>query len=297
MDVAVLGGGPLARRLAEACVLADYAVRLHSAEVTEAMDAIDAVERSLDGAAGDQSADRLEATTDLEAAVSGVDVVVETVSGGAGRLQERLAAIEEFLGRKTVVAQTAPRVSVTAAAAGLRHPDRAVGLRLPDELDSPLVEVVIADQTTGEHSDRAQAFVAGLDRTPVLVGDGPGAVSTRAVLALEAEAMRLLEQGIAGVEEVDEAVGLGYGHATGPLEQADRAGLGNRLETFEYLHAELGDRFEPPTVLRERVATGTTGMASGEGFYCWEDGEPTEPALAGPDLPRGSHAPDDPASG
>lgn len=293
MDVAVLGASQLGRAIAQVCAVAGHDVHFYDDEANDVMDGIDAIERRLP--AETDAMDRLAGTTGLEAAVADAAVVVETATTDATALQARFADIETVLTRDTLVVSSAVGVSVTASAAGLRHPDRAIGLKFCDPLDAPLVEVVVADQTSRETCDRARSFVQGLDRSPVVVRDTPGVVSTRAALALEAEAMRMVEDEVAGVEAVDAVLQLGFDHANGPLVQADRAGLGNRLETLESLHAELGDRFAPPEILRDLVAAGKTGGPSGEGFYTWENGEPTEPALPAPDIPRRKRVPDDPA--
>ncbi|MEF8784558.1 MAG: 3-hydroxyacyl-CoA dehydrogenase family protein [Haloarculaceae archaeon] len=293
MDVAVLGAGRLGRAVAQVCAVAGHDVHFYDDDANDVMDGIDAIEGRLP--AETAAVDRLSGTTGLEAAVGDADVVVETTTTDATTLQADFADIEADVDRETLIVPGAVGVSVTAAAAGLRHPDRAIGLQFCDPLDTPLVEVVVADQTSQETCDRARSFVEGLDRSPVVVRDAPGVVSTRATLALEAEAMRLVDDGVAGVEAVDDVLELGFDHASGPLAQADRAGLGNRLETLETLHAELGDRFEPPGILRDLVAAGKTGGPSGEGFYVWENGEPTEPALPSPDIPRRESIPDDPA--
>jgi 3-hydroxybutyryl-CoA dehydrogenase len=304
MDVAVLGAGRVGRGVAQVCALAGHDVSLQDDEANVVMDGIDAVERSLgdaveagtlDRTARDDAVDGLDGTTGLEAAVGAADVVVETQGSDAGTLRERFADVEALCGRETLIATGVRAVSVTAAAAGLRHPDRAVGLVFRDPLESPLVEVVVADQTTRETADAAVAFVEGLDRHPILVADEPGEATTRLVLAQEVEAMRLVEAGVASVPAVDEALRLGYDEPAGARERADRAGLDERLATLEALAEDLGPRFEPPAVLRDLVDDGRTGAAAGEGFYVWENGEPVEPALPGPEIPRRSAGPDDPA--
>ncbi|PSQ59031.1 MAG: 3-hydroxybutyryl-CoA dehydrogenase [Halobacteriales archaeon SW_9_67_25] len=302
MDVAVLGAGAAGRAIAQLCAVAGHPVSLHDGTAAAAMDGIDTVEQRLDAAvdtrgreAGTRASavENLQATTGLEAAVADADVVLETATTESGALQKRFADIEDHTDRETLLVPTTG-VAVTAAAAGLRHPDRAVGMRFQDPLKRPLVEVIVAEQTSRETFERATAFVDGIDRSPVAVRDVPGAVATRTVLALEVEAMRLVEDGVAGVEAVDDAVRLGHDHPVGPLESADRAGLDRRLETLESLGSELGARFDPPELLRELVSAGTTGTAAGEGFYVWEDGQPTEPAVAISDLPGRERGPDDP---
>lgn len=289
MDVAVLGAGERGRDLAGVCAVAGHTVSLYDADANAAMDGVDAIEGWVPAGA----LDRVGATTGIEAAVADAAVVVETVTGDAAALQEEFAAIEEAAPRDALLATAVPDVSVTAGAAGLRHPDRALGLRYRALADVALVEVVVADQTGREACERAQSFVTGLDRSPVLVRDSPGAAATRLALALEAEAMRLVGEGVAGVDAADDALALGYDHPMGPLEAADRAGLDDRLETLEYLAGALGDRFDPPALLGERVAAGALGRTTGEGFYVWEDGEPTEPAVPAPELTR-ADGPDDP---
>lgn len=293
MHVAVLGADRLGRAVAQVCAVAGHEVSLHDDEANVVMDGIDAIEGRLPD--DSDAVDRLSGTTGLEAAVGDAGAVVETGTTDTTALQGKLADLEPMLDRETLVALAASGASVTAAAAGLRHPDRAIGLQFRDPLDAPLVEVVVADQTSQATADSARSFVDALDRTPVVVRDAPGVVSTRATLALEAEAMRLVEDEVAGVAAVDDVLELGFDHASGPLEQADRAGLDNRLDALKQLHTELGERFAPPEALRELVAAGKTGGPRGEGFYVWENGEPVDPALPDPDIPRRDEVPDDPA--
>ena len=68
---------------------------------------------------------------------------------------------------------------------------------------------------------------------------------------------------------IDRAMELGYRHPTGPLRSTDLVGLDVRLAIAEHLAANLGDRFTPPALLREKVARGELGRKTGKGFYDW----------------------------
>jgi 3-hydroxybutyryl-CoA dehydrogenase len=103
------------------------------------------------------------------------------------------------------------------------------------------------------------------------VHDAPGFASSRLGVALGLEAIRMLEQGVASADDIDAAMTLGYKHPVGPLRLTDIVGLDVRLGIAEYLHAELGDRFEPPALLRRLVAEGKLGRKSGQGFFTWEE--------------------------
>ena len=81
----------------------------------------------------------------------------------------------------------------------------------------------------------------------------------------------MLEAGVASAEDIDKAMKLGYGFPMGPLELTDLVGLDVRLSIAEYLHSELGEAFDPPQVLRDKVAAGDLGKKSGKGFYDWTD--------------------------
>jgi 3-hydroxybutyryl-CoA dehydrogenase len=304
MKIAVLGAGHLGRDVAQVAADAGHAIRLHDGDANTVMDAIDDVERRMGDAvdAGDitrsdreEILEQIDATTGLEAAVADAEVVIETASLDASALQARFADLEEVVDRDAIVATTAEGVSITAAAAGLRHPDRAIGLRLSDPLQTPVIEVVVADQTVAETLERVESLVESLDRIAAVVADHPGVVSTRLALIAEVEAMRVLDDAIATVPDVDDAIALRHDLPMGPLERADRAGLDRRLTVLEYLAEQLGQRFAPPQVLYDLVEAGHTGADSGTGFYEWENGEPTTSALPDPEVVERIAGPDDPA--
>lgn len=297
MNVGVLGAGELGRGIAQVCARGGHQVGLHDEEATEVMDGIDAIERAMtdDDREHSPAADRLDGTTDLDGVVSGADVIVETRPVDGDVLRSTFATVEDLATREALIATARETGRVTAAAAGLQHPGRAVGLYFFAPLAVALVEVIAADQTTPESADRAVAFVESIDHRPVLARDVPGAVTRRLTLAQEVEAMRLVNDGVTGVADVDDALASAYDLAVGPLERADRAGLDARLAALETLTEAIGDRFDPPPVLRDLVAAGHTGLDSGEGFYEWENGEPAGSALPDPEIPHTTA--DEPSSG
>ncbi len=133
-----------------------------------------------------------------------------------------------------------------------------------------LVEVVTHPRAAAGAVERAVALARALGKEPIVVHDSPGFASSRLGLALGLEAMRMLEQGVASAEDIDKAMELGYHHAMGPLKLTDLVGLDVRLAIAEYLHRTLEQaQFEPPRILREKVAKGELGKKTGKGFYTW----------------------------
>ena len=88
-------------------------------------------------------------------------------------------------------------------------------------------------------------------------------------VAIALEAMRMVQEGVATEEDIDTAMTLGYRHPVGPLKTPDTVGLAVRLASAEHLARELGPRFEPPQLLRDKVAAGELGRKTGRGFYDW----------------------------
>ncbi|MFB6139586.1 MAG: 3-hydroxyacyl-CoA dehydrogenase family protein [Halosimplex sp.] len=306
MDVAVLGAGAAGRGIAQICAAAGHGVTLHDEDVNAVMDAVDAVEAALSDAvpagdlaadARDDAVDRIEATTGLESAVAAADLVLEATEADRAARRELFADVEAAVDADPLIATTGGSVSVTAVAAGLRNPGRAVGLHFVDPPTGSLVEVVVAEQTAEPTREAAVSFVEGLDREAVVVRDTPGFAATRLSLALAVEAMHMIDERAAGVEAVDRAMALGHDHPIGPLAAADERGLGATLDALEHLSESLGDRFTPPPVLREKVQRGRLGRKTGEGFYVWEGGEPVEPAEPNPTPELRAETPVDPGDG
>ena len=134
-----------------------------------------------------------------------------------------------------------------------------------------LVEVVRAEKTEDRFAVLALDLARRMGKDPIDVRDAPGFASSRLGIAIGMEAIRMVESGVASVEDVDKAMVLGYGFPMGPLKLTDLVGLDVRLSIAEYLAKELGPRFEPPELLRQRVAEGDLGKKTGRGFYDWTD--------------------------
>jgi 3-hydroxybutyryl-CoA dehydrogenase len=200
----------------------------------------------------------------------GRDLVVEAVPEDPALKVQALTAVEAELTPGAFLATNTSSLSVTKLAGHLARPERFLGLHFFNPVPaSTLIEVVIAEKTSPEAEAAARGWVAGLGKTAVVVKDAPGFASSRLGVAIALEAMRMVEEGVASAEDIDNAMVLGYKHPTGPLKTTDIVGLDVRLGIAEYLASTLGDRFAPPQILRDKVAAGELGRKSGKGFYDW----------------------------
>jgi len=217
------------------------------------------------------AAGRLHAEPDLAPTVADAEVVIEAVREHLGTKQQLFAEVERMAPADALLATNTSSLSVAAIAAAVRDQSRVVGMHFFNPVHAmQLVEVVTQPRMASQSVERAVAFAKALGKEPIVVKDSPGFASSRLGVALGLEAMRMLEQGIASAEDIDKAMELGYNHPMGPLKLTDVVGLDVRLAIAEYLFQALEDRqFEPPQILRDKVAKGELGKKTGKGFYSW----------------------------
>ncbi|MGY0499321.1 3-hydroxyacyl-CoA dehydrogenase family protein [Nocardia sp. FBN12] len=198
------------------------------------------------------------------------DLVVEAVPENLDLKAGVLKAAEKVVGPSTVIASNTSSLSISELGAGLADPTRFLGMHFFNPVPaSDLVEIVTAPATSPSVVDKAVAWVSSLAKVDVVVNDSPGFATSRLGVFLGLEAIRMLEDGVASAESIDRAMELGYRHPMGPLRSTDLVGLDVRLAIAEHLTATLGPRFEPPKLLRDKVARGELGRKSGRGFYDW----------------------------
>ena len=196
-------------------------------------------------------------------------LVIEAVPEKLELKQEILAAIAKYAPAAAIGTNTSA-LSIDELSAALPRPQALIGLHFFNPVPvSELVEVVVGTHTAPALAEAAKNWVTGLGKTAITVTDSPGFASSRLGVALALEAIRMVEDGVANAEDIDSAMTLGYRHPAGPLKTTDIVGLDVRLGIAEHLEAELGPRFAPPQLLRDKVAAGQLGRKSGQGFYTW----------------------------
>ena len=275
--VGVFGGGRMGAGIAHAFLTAGSDVGLIEANPEAADAALGRVASSLAASSDrglltdsvDSYLQRFNATDDHQA-LADADLVVEAVPEDPEIKAAVFSSIESVVGADAVLASNTSSLSIDGIAAGLRDPARFLGLHFFNPVPaSKLVEIVVGAKTDAEIVERARRWVTELGKTAVTVRDAPGFASSRLGVAIALEAMRMLDEGVASVEDIDAAMTLGYRHPVGPLKTTDLVGLDVRLAIAEHLERELGPRFAPPQVLRDKVAAGELGKKAGKGFYDW----------------------------
>jgi 3-hydroxybutyryl-CoA dehydrogenase len=228
--------------------------------------------------ARDATLARLGVATEVARACADADLVVEAAPESMELKVRLLGEVLRAVDAGTLLGSNTSSLSITEIGQRLGAPERVVGLHFfnPPPV-MPLLEIVRGVGTSEASVERALAFAAQIGKEPIVVRDFPGFASSRLGVAIGAEAMRMLEQGVASAVDIDRAMELGYRHPMGPLKLTDLVGLDVRLAILEHLQRELGDQFRPPAILRQMVRAGRLGKKTGLGFYRWTERGP-EPA-------------------
>ena len=282
--VAVLGTGTMGQGIAQICATTGHTTRVFDVAPGRAKSAIDAIGAQLEKlvAKGKLTADaRVQAISRLSPAEAagpaceGCDVVIEAVPEDMALKVSLFEEVVRAAPKGALLGSNTSSLSLTELGRRIGAPERTVGLHFfnpPPVME--LLEIVRGLATSDDAVARAQALAKALGKTPIVVNDVPGFATSRLGVILGAEAMRMVEMGVASAADIDRGMELGYRHPMGPLKLTDLVGLDVRLAILEHLQRELGEQFRPPPLLRQMVRAGKLGKKTGEGFYVWKDGVP-----------------------
>lgn len=276
---AVLGAGTMGHGIAHVLAACGVETRLFDVSEEAVASGLAKVEANLDKgvARGKVTEDaraaalaNLSGATVLDAAIDGVQAVIEAVPERMELKTGIFGELGEKLDETVLLATNTSSLSITEIADATRHPERVVGMHFFNPVHiMKLVEVVRTERSSDAAAELALGLARRMGKDPIDVRDAPGFASSRLGIAIGMEAIRMVEEEVASAADIDKAMTLGYGFPMGPLKLTDLVGLDVRLAIAEYLSGQLGDRFTPPQLLRDKVARGELGKKSGQGFYDW----------------------------
>lgn len=277
----MLGAGTMGHGIAQVAALAGYRVVMRDVSREAIERGVRSIEANLEKGMKlgklaederDMALQRVRGATSLDEAAD-ADLFIEAVPERMDLKREALRDVERVAAHDFIFATNTSSLSITEIAREAKNPSRVVGMHFFNPVHiMRLLEVVVGRETSDETVETVRAVGRRMRKEPITVKDVPGFASSRLGVALGLEAMRMLEQGVAGAKDIDTAMELGYNHPMGPLRLTDLVGLDVRLSIAEYLHVALGsETFRPPDILRRMVADGKLGRKTGEGFYEWSD--------------------------
>ncbi len=208
-------------------------------------------------------------TTREPADLATVDAVIECVTEQPRIKAEALAEVSRAVRPGTALMTNTSGIPVDELADAVARPQDLVGAHF---MNPPYlirtVEVVRGPRSADQALARALDVLAALDRDAIVVGDGPGFVINRILQRTINDAARIVEEGQASPQAIDDLFTGCLGHRTGPLATADLIGLDNVVDSLNVLLDRTGEEgYRPCALLRAKVRAGDFGRKTGRGFY------------------------------
>jgi 3-hydroxybutyryl-CoA dehydrogenase len=280
--ISVLGAGKIGHGVAQICSQFGFDVSLYDHKHENVQCGLERIQKFVRASiergtiTQAESADwlsRIKGTAKLGEAVEDADLVIEAISEDMNTKKDLFRRVVPFCDRTSVLASVTSTLSITEIASVTNHPEKFIGMHFgnPVPLTKPL-EIVRGERTSDRTFELVWDLAIRLGKTPIVVRDSPGFVSTRLGLALFQEASKLLDEGVASLKDIDISAKLFYGHKMGPFETCDLVGLDARLNNLNSLYQSTADiKWEPPTLLKHLVAASFLGEKprSKGGYYTY----------------------------
>jgi len=282
-NITVIGAGTMGNGIAHVFAQSGYQVQLVDisqsaldkavAKIGKNLDRMIAKERITENDKAETLVN-ISTSTDLKSGVAHAELVVEAATENVDLKLKIFKDIDDATSDDCILATNTSSISITKIAAVTSKPDKVIGMHFMNPVPiMKLVEIIRGYSTSDAVTATIMEASKSLKKVPVEVNDYPGFVANRILMPMINEAIITLNEGVAGVEEIDTVMKLGMTHPMGPLQLADFIGLDVCLAIMNVLHDGLGnDKYAPCPLLVNMVMAGKLGVKSGEGFYSWGHG-------------------------
>lgn len=277
MKVCVVGTGTMGSGIAQVFATKGFEVIIYATKEKSAERAYNYADKSLkkqvekgkiEESFKNEVMSRIHTTLNLEDAKD-CDLIIEAVLENMDLKKELFGKLDEICKEDCIFATNTSSLSITEMAASTRRPDKFIGMHFFNPAPvMKLIEIIRGIATSDETFNKIREMSINIGKDPVEVKEAAGFVVNRILIPMINEAVGILAEGIAKVEDIDKAMKLGANHPMGPLELADFIGNDVNLAIMETLYNETGDtKYRPHPHLRKMVRAGYLGRKTGKGFY------------------------------
>lgn len=281
-NIVVIGSGAMGRQIGMVAAVAGFSTTVQDVSEDAVRNAEQDMRTWLDGRvakgrmdqpAADAAWANLEFTTGLEQAAATADLVVEAATERLDVKRSIFTRLDGLTPEHTILATNSSTYGSSSVADATNRPDRVCNMHFFNPaLVMKCVEVVRHGQTSDATVDAVMAVAQAMGKEPVLLNkEIPGFVANRLMGAIRAEALELLDGGVASLEDIDTAAKTALGHPMGPFELMDLVGLDVTYLIRQAHYDETGDEAEKPQrLLEEKYRAGEFGRKTGKGWYSYD---------------------------
>lgn len=287
--VGVLGCGLMGSGIAQTAATAGYEIIVREVSDDLIAKGFAGIEKSLAKFAekgtitADQQAEirgRLRGTTKFED-LADCDIIIEAIVENLETKRETYLRLDELCKPETIFASNTSSLSITQmmSVTPAERQQRFIGMHFFNPVPiMKLVEVIRTILTDSAVYEDAVKFAASLGKVPVRTSDRTGFIVNRLLVPYMLDAIRALEEGVASIVDIDNAMKLGCGYPMGPLTLGDFVGLDTTYYISEIMFDEFHEkRFAAPPLLKRMVMAGLYGRKTGRGFYDYSDPKNPKP--------------------
>lgn len=276
--VAVIGAGAMGSGIGQVAAMAGHEVILYDAISDCLTKARDSIQISLNklaekGKISDQEAKacfgRIFFVDHLQS-VEGSDLVIEAIVENEHEKKKLFSTLETIVSQDCILASNTSSLSITGLAAGLKHPERFIGIHFFNPpVMMKLVEIIPALQTSDDVTNRVKQEITSWGKTTVLAKDTPGFIVNRIARPFYGEALRIAEEQIATPAMIDTAVKSLGGFKMGPFELMDFIGndINEAVTRSVWTAMHFDSRYRPSQMQVNLVRAGWFGRKTGRGYY------------------------------
>jgi 3-hydroxybutyryl-CoA dehydrogenase len=279
--VTVIGAGTMGNGIAQTFAMHGHAVTMVDMDEAALERGTGAIRKSLgrfvkkeqmSQEQADAVAASVATSTDLAAAVSEADLVVEAVFENEEVKKDLFRRIDAAAPPHAVLASNTSSISITRIATVTSRPQQVIGMHFMNPVPlMKLVEIIRGERTSQETLEKTVAWSEGLGKVVGIAEDYPGFIANRILMPMINEAAFALMEGVGTREAIDTTMKFGCNFPMGPLTLADFIGLDICVNILDVLHEGLGDpKYRCCPLLRRLVEAGKLGRKSGEGFYSYD---------------------------